>query len=161
MAASSDRTTIKAALDALIDRFRTNLIADPPTVTKPLRLVEEGDGGVTLHARPFMAVGIARVRVIGVTDDDRIIEVTAGMRVVVDASGASSRDAILDVVGAVDDYLDSIRDSGVIDGADGFDDRTWTFAYPKPIAGARMITAEASQPFVVRVARGFNRAPAP
>jgi len=161
MAATTDRTTIKAALDALIDVLRANLIADPPTATKPLRLIGEGDGGATLHARPFMSVRIERARVLGVTDDDKIMEVAAGMRVVVDASGSSSRDAILDVVGAVDDYLDSIRDTGVIDGADGFDDRTWTFAYPKPIAGARMMTADASLPFVVRVARGFNRVTGP
>lgn len=161
MAASTDRTTIKAAMDALIDALRANLIADPPTATKPLRLVEEGDVSAAPHARPFMTVGIERTKVIGVTDDDKIVDVALRIRVGVDASTPAARDAILAVVGAVDDYFDSIRDSGVIEGADGLDDRTWTFAYPKSTAGARMMTAEATQPFVVRVARGFNRVPAP
>jgi hypothetical protein len=67
---------------------------------------------------------------------------------------------VLDKIGALEDYLDGIVDAGVLEGAEGFDDRIWTFEYPNTTSGARAAAATASQTFVVKVQREHNRVPA-
>jgi hypothetical protein len=122
--------------------------------------VEVGGAGVEEHPRPFMTLQLTRTRPIGATENDKVIEATMSLHLVTDVAAADPHDAILDKVGAVDDYLDSIIDTGVIEGAEGFDDRAWTFDYPKTAAGARVASAQATQMFVVKVERGQNRLPA-
>jgi len=154
---TADRTTIKAAIDELVNKLRTNLAAIPPTATKPFVRVEVGDLGTEEYPRPFLTVHLARARPIGVVDDDKVMEISMARRIATDVSTSDPHGAILDKVGALDDYLDTLRDSGVIAGAEGFDDRVWTFDYPKGTAGSRVATAEATQTFVVKVQRTFNR----
>ena len=99
-------------------------------------------------------------RPIAVVDNDKVIEVTMTLRLVMDVSGSDSHAAMLDSIGAIDDYLDSLIDVGVLEGAEGFDDRVWTFEYPAGTAGARAAVASATQTFVVKVEREQNRVPA-
>ena len=160
MPPTPDRTTIKAAIEELTDKLRGGLVADPPTATKPFRRVEVGACGAGKYPRPYLTLHLVRARPIGVVDDDKLMEVTTRLGMVTDVLSAEPYDALLDKVGAIDDYLDGIVDSGVIDGAEGFDDRVWTFDEPKATAGARVATAWATQSFVVAVERNWNRAPA-
>ena len=159
--ATADRTTIKAAIEELTTKLRTNLVADPPTATKPFRRVEIADTGVEEYPRPFLTLLLTRTRPVGVADNDRLVEVTMTLRVVTDVAASDPHAAMLDTIGAVEDYFDSILDAGVIEGAEGFDDRAWTFEYPRATAGARVASATATQTFVVKVERGQNREPAP
>lgn len=159
--ATADRTTIKAAIGELTTKLRTNLVADPPTATKPFRRVEIADTGVEEYPRPFLTLLLTRTRPVGVADNDRLLEVTMTLRVVTDVAASDPHAAMLDTIGAVEDYFDSILDAGVIEGAEGFDDRAWTFEYPRATAGARVASATAIQTFVVKVERGQNREPAP
>lgn len=155
-----DRTTIKAALEALVTGLRDNLTADPPTAAKPLRRVVESAIGLAGQPRPALGVRLLRAEPIGTVDDDKLMAVTMLLEVSADAAGEASHEALLDVVGAIDDYLDSIRDTGVIEGADGLDERTWKLPAPKSVAGVRAATAEAEVTLVVRVQREYNREPA-
>lgn len=157
---TADRTTIKAAAQALIEALRENLVADPPTVTAPFRRVSVGKLTGTEFARPYLGVWLAKSRPIGATSDDKLMEVSIHLRVVADVVDVDSHDPLLDFVGAVDDYLDAQRDDGFIEGADGFDERSWSYEYPAGTAGARVATATAVQVFVVRVEREQNREPA-
>ncbi len=157
---TADRTTIKAAIDELVNKLRTNLTAIPPTSAKPFRRVEVGDTGTQEYPRPFLTVRLVRTRPIGMVDGDKVMEVSTALRLVTDVSASDPHGAMLDKIGALDDYLDSVRTNGVIAGAEGFDDRVWTFDYPKATAGSRVATAEATQTFVVKVQRTFNRVPA-
>ncbi len=157
---TSDRTTIKAAIEELTTKLRTNLVADPPTATKPFRRVEVTAGGVGEHPRPFLTLLLTRTRAAGVIDNDKLAEVSMTLRMVTDVSASDPHEAILDKIGAVEDYLDGIVDTGVIEGAEGFDAREWTFDYPRTTAGARVASATATQTFVVKVERGQNREPA-
>ncbi len=156
----ADRTTIKAAIEELVNKLRANLAANPPTATKPFRRVEVGDAGAAEYPRPFLTVRLVRARPIGVVDDDKVMEVAAGMRMVTDVAASDPHGAILDKIGALDDYLDGLRDGGVIEGAEGFDDRAWTFDYPRTTAGSRVAAAEATMTFVVKVQSTYNRVPA-
>lgn len=158
--ATADRTTIKAAIEELTTKLRTNLVADPPTATKPFRRVEIADTGVEEYPRPFLTLLLTRTQPVGVVDNDRLVEVTMTLRVVTDVRASDPHAAMLDTIGAVEDYFDSILDTGVIEGAEGFDDRAWTFEYPRATAGARVASATATQTFVVKVERGQNREPA-
>ena len=156
-----DRTTIKATIDELVTKLRTNLVADPPTASKPFRRVEVGGAGVEEYPRPFLTLLLTRTRPISVTDNDRLVEVSMTLRMVTDLSASDPHAAMLDTIGAVEDYFDGILDTGVIDGAEGFDDREWTFDYPRATAGARTASATATQTFIAKVQRGQNREPAP
>ncbi len=158
--ATADRTTIKAAIEELTTKLRTNLVADPPTATKPFRRAEIADTGVEEYPRPFLTLLLSRTQPVGVADNDRLVEVTMTLRVVTDVAASDPHAAMLDTIGAVEDYFDSILDAGVIEGAEGFDDRAWTFEYPRATAGARVASATATQTFVVKVERGQNREPA-
>lgn len=158
---TADRTTIKAAIDELVNKLRTNLAAISPTATKPFRRVEVGDTATEEYPRPFLTMRLVRAKPIAVVDDDKVMEVTTALRMVTDVSVSDPHGVLLDKIGALDDYLDSIRDSGVIAGAEGFDDRVWTFDYPRATSGSRVASAEATQTFVVKVQRTFNRVPAP
>jgi hypothetical protein len=154
-----DRTTIKAAMDEFVDQLGTNLVADPPTASAPFRKVALGVGDAEDYPRPFLTVRPLRARSVDVVDDDKLIEVTVELRLVADVLGADPLTPLLDRIGAVDDFLDGIRDGGVIEGAEGFDDRVWTFDEPRSTAGARLAAATAAQAFIVKVQRGQNRAP--
>ena len=156
-----DRTTIKAAIEELTTKLRTNLTADPPTAAKPFRRVEIADAGVEEYPRPFLTLLLTRTRPISVTDNDRLVEVSMTLRMVTDLSVSDPHAAMLDTIGAVEDYFDGILDTGVIDGAEGFDDRAWSFDYPRATAGARTASATATQAFIVKVQRGQNRESAP
>lgn len=160
MAGTPDRTTIKAAIEELIDKLRTNLVADSLTAAEPFRRVTVGEAGVEEYPRPYLTLWLVRSRPIGVSENDKLVEVSMSLRVVTDVSASDPHEAILDKIGALDDYLDSIADTGVIEGAEGFDDRAWTFNYPSATAGARVATASATQTFVVKVEREHNREPA-
>ncbi len=155
-----DRTTIKAAITNLVTSLRTNLVADPPTDSKPFREVQPGDGDAESFVRPFLLVRLIAAEPVGMVDDDKVLEVSMKFRIVTDVIASDPHDAILDKVGAVDDYLDSLIDTGVLDGAEGFDHRRWSFEYPLAAAGARLAAAEASQTFIVKVERQQNREPA-
>ena len=155
-----DRTTLKAAIDELSTKLRANLVADPPTATKPFRRVEVGPVGIEEYPRPFLGLLLSRARPIGVTDNDKIIEASMTLRLVTDVTASDPHGAILDKIGAVDDYLDSLIDTGILEGAEGFDDRVWTFDYPRATSGARVASASAAQTFVVTVERQQNRVPA-
>lgn len=157
---TADRTTIRAAVDALMTKLRANLVASPPTATKPFRRIEIGEGGVGEYPRPYMTLALSRVRPIGAVDNDKVFEVTMTLRLVTDATAADPHGAMLDKIGATEDYLDGIVDTGVLEGSEGYDDRVWTFGYPRTTSGARAATAEAMQTFVVKVQRGQNRVPA-
>ena len=155
-----DRTTIKAAIEELTDKLRANLVAAPPTAAKPFRRVEVGAAGLEEYPRPFLTLMLTRTRPVAVVDNDKMIEVTMMLRSVTDVSAADPHAAMLDTIGAVDDYLDSLIDTGVLEGAEGCDDRVWTFEYPRGTVGVRAAVASATQTFVVKVERGQNRVPA-
>lgn len=160
MPPTPDRTTIKVVIEELTTRLRANLVADPPTATKPFRRVEVGGQGLEEYPRPFLTLQLARTRPIGVTQNDKVVEVAMTLWIVTDVLASDPHTAMLDEISAIDDYLDSVIDTGVIEGAEGFDDRVWTFEYPKSTAGARVATAKATQSFVVKIERGQNRIPA-
>ncbi len=160
MAATPDRTTIKAAIEDLTGKLRSNLVADPPTMAKPFRHVAVSDANAAQFPRPFLTLLLTRTHPIGVTDGDKLIEVTMTLRVVTDVTATDPHEAILDKIGAVEDYFDSVLDAGVIEGAEGFDDREWVFSYPRATSGSRMASTEATQTFVVKVERQQNREPA-
>lgn len=155
---TAQRTTIKAAVSELISKLRDNLTADPPTAQKPFRRVEAGTGEVGHFPRPFLAVRVVRVRPATAVDGDRVVEVTIEMRIAADILGVDPLSAIYDQMGAVEDYLDSIRELGIIDGATGFEDRVWALETARTSSGARVSTATAQQTLHVAVQRGFNRA---
>ena len=152
-----DRSTIRAVLDKLETRFNVKLVADPPTASKPFRKVIEGEAGFVEHARPFITIRATRPRSIGVTQDDKVMEVTVVCRLVTDVLESGPNAALFDKVGAVDDYFDSIVEGGLLEGAEGLDNRVWEFGYPKTPSGARVAFADCTQTFVVKVARGSNR----
>ena len=158
--ATPDRTTIKAAIEELTTKLRANLVADPPTAAKPFRRVEVATGGIEEYPHPFLTLMLARTRTVGVIEDDKLLEVSMTLRMVTDVAASDPHEAILDKIGAIEDYLDSILDTGVIEGAEGFDDREWTFDYPRATAGVRVASAAAVQTFVVKVERQHNREPA-
>ena len=160
MPPTPDRTTIKAAIDELTTKLRTNLVADPPTAGKPFRRVEVAEAGAEAFPRPFLALALTRSRPIGICNNDKLMEVSMTLRMVTDVTEIDPHAAILDKVGAIEDYLDGLIDTGVIDGAEGFDDREWTFDYPNATAGSRVASATATQTFVAKVQRGYNREPA-
>ncbi len=160
MSRTSDRTTLKAALAELAAKLTANLVADPPTGAKPLRGLTVGAGSVMACPRPFMALRLARTRTIAVMDDDKVLAATVLLTLVTDVSASDPHDALLDKIGAVEDYLDSLIDIGVMEGTEGSDDREWTFEYPSATTGARVVSAQAVQTLIVKVERGQNREPA-
>ncbi|MBI1825877.1 MAG: hypothetical protein HY287_05860 [Planctomycetes bacterium] len=155
---TADRTTIRIAADQLLSRLRSDLIAEPPNAAHPFRRVEVGIGHVTDLSRPFLCLRLLSATPLGTTDDDKVLEVRAVLRAVVELSTSDGHAALLDAVGAVDDSLDAIRDVGIVDGSEGFDDREWRFEYSETTSGVRVAAAEASFTFVVKVKRGSNRA---
>lgn len=157
---TADRTTIRAAIDEFLSKLITNLAAEPPTGTKPFRRVVIGEAAADEHPRPFLAVRLTRAAPIGAVDDDKLFEVELRLRLVTDVTGGDTHGEMLNKVGAIEDYLDGIRNTGVLDGAEGFDDRAWTFTYPTATSGARLAAAEAAQSCVVKVRRSQNRLPA-
>lgn len=160
MAATPDRTTIRAAFEALTDLLRMNLVADPPTSAKPFVSVQVGAPAPTAYARPFLAASLARTRPIGATQGDKILSVTSVLRIVTDVIDDDPHAVLLDKIGAVDDFFDGIADVGIIEGSEGFDDRVWTFDLPLEASGSRVASASAEQSFVVKVERQQNRVPA-
>jgi len=157
---TADRTTVRAALAALTERLEQELVASPPTASKPFRRVEVGAVGVNEHPRPFLSVLLASTKPVSSVDGDRIIEVRTTLRAVVDVTEPDTHETILGVVGAVEDVLDGLREEGLLDGAEGFDDSSWRVEYPKSAAGARIVVATAGLSFMVKVEREQNRVPA-
>lgn len=158
---TADRTTVKAAINELTTKLTDNLVADPPTSAKPFRRIGVGESQPDAFARPFLMITLTRSRPIGVTENDRLIEIQMQLRAVVDVTAAVAHDVLLDAIGAIEDYFDSIIDTGVIDGAEGFDNRVWSFDYPSTTSGARLAVASAGQTFIVKVERQQNLTPAP
>ena len=154
---TADRTTLRAAIDDLVVKLRVNLVANPPTVTKPFRAVAVGNVGQEEFPRPYMGLYVIRSRPVEATSDDRVFEVTLMTRIVTDATSTDALGVALDQIGAVEDYLDGLRDVGIRIGAEGMESRDWEFQYPKATSGARVITAEAEQTLIVKVQRAFNR----
>ena len=154
---AADRSKIKLVVEKIKSQFDSKLVADPPTATKPFRKVIEGEATFVEHARPFITIMAIGAKTISVTDDDKMIEVTVLCRLVTDVLEAGPTDELFDKVGAVDDYFDSIIAGGMIDGAEGFDARSWKFGYPRETSGARVAFAECTQTFVVKVDRSDNR----
>ena len=157
---TADRTTIKAVIEDLTTKLRANIVADPPTDSRPFRKMEIAAAGVEEYPRPFLTLQLIRSRVVGVTDNDKLLEVTMSFRLVTDVSALDPHAAILDKIGAVEDYFDSLIDIGVLDGSEGFDNRIWKIDYPKTTSGSRVGVALAEQSFVVKVERQQNREPA-
>ena len=155
-----DWTTIKAALEELVTRLRTNLTSDPPTPTQPFRRVVLGACAPQDQPRPFLSLRPARARPGGVADNDKLLEIEVELGVVTDVVTSDPHGPLLDAAAAVDDYLDGVLDSGILEGAEGFDDREWTFDAPRQTAGARVASATAALSFVVKVQRSHNRAAA-
>lgn len=155
-----DRTTLKAAIEELTDKLRTNLTADPPTVGKPFRRVAVHVGGVDEFPRPFLTLHVTRARPIAVVDNDKLWAATMSLRAVADVRASDLHAELLDPIAAIEDYLDSLIDIGVLEGAEGFDDRVWSYEYTKTTAGSRVAAATAVQTFVVKVEREQNREPA-
>lgn len=160
MAATPDRTTIRAVVDELLAKLRANLVADPPTAAKPFRRVAVGGAGLAAQPRPVLAIWLTRTRPIGTTDGAKLFEVMLTLRLIADVGNGDAHTTLLDHIGAIEDYVDTLRNTGVLEGADGFDDRIWTFDDPPTSAGARTGSAQAIQSFVVRVEREQNRVPA-
>ncbi len=156
-----DRTTLRAAVEALTGHLRTSLTAEPPTAARPLRLVVGGAAGVDEHPRPFLSLALTRVRPVTASDGDRLFAATMVFRLVTDVTTSDTLAALLDAPAAVEDAFDALVDDGLLEGAEGFDEREWSFEYPRATAGARVAVAIATQTFVVRVQRAFNRTPAP
>lgn len=147
------RTTIKQTLAGLLGDMDAHLVADPPLSSRPLRSVIGGKPGDTAFPRPFVSVYLLQAEIAGAADDDKMISVTMGMRLCADADGADPHDSLLEIIGRIDNYFDSLRDDGLLNGAAGFDDRSWKFDYPRITAGARVVAAIATQTFAVRVRR--------
>lgn len=156
---TADRTTVKAAMQSLMSKLRTNLQADPPTAAKPFRRIEEGQGTANEYVRPFMTVRLTKTEPVATTQGDKIAQAMVSMRLVTDVVSDDPHAAILDAIGAVEDYFDSLLTGGtdVEEGADGFDDRTWKLTYPAGSTGVQTAEAVCEQTFVVKVERGFNR----
>ena len=161
MASIPDRTTVKKAIQELVLALRANLVADPLTVTTPFRRVDEGPPTPSQYPRPFLSVWLTKAEPTALTEGEKILRVTAKLKLVTDVLGDDPHDTILARMGAVDDSFDSLitGPTEVTDGADGFEDRTWTFDYPAGSTGGRMASAECELTFVVKVERGFNRVP--
>ncbi len=153
----SDRTTIKTTIQQFVTLLKNNLTAEPPTSTNPLRRVAVGEAGNQEYPRPYLAVRLIRFGPVATVDDDRMFQVISELRLVTDVTAADPHDAILEKIGAVENYLDTILDTGVIEGAEGFDDREWKIEYPKASSGARVAVAVATQTFVVNVDRQLNQ----
>ena len=159
--ATPDRTTVKAAVQALMSKLRSSLKAEPPTATRPFRRIEEGAAKFDEYVRPFMTVRIVEVEPVGTTEGDKTFRVDLEMRLATDVIGDDPHDAILDAVGAVEDFFDGllVDEDEVIEGADGFDDRSWAFGYPSGSAGVQAAEARCRQSFIVKVEREYNRVP--
>lgn len=159
--ATPDRTTIKATMQGLMAALRDNLQADPPTATKPFRRIEEGEVRFSEYVRPFLTVRLVKTEPASATEGDKVWQATIAMRLVTDVVSGDPHDAILDAVGAVEDCFDSLLtgEDNVVEGADGFDDRLWSFVYPAGSAGVQVAEATCQQTVVVKVERGYNRVP--
>ncbi len=155
-----DRTTIRTAIDELVTKFRSNLVASPTTTAKPFHAVHVGAPSVSDHPRPFIAINLIRARPIATVDGDRIVEVQIAARIVTDVTGTDPFGAILDHLGATDDYLDSLIGTGIIDGAEGLENRAWTFDDAKVRSGPRTLSATGKQTLIVKIERNHNQTPA-
>ncbi len=159
--ATSDRTTVKATVQALLAEMRAGLVADPPDGEAPFRGIEEGFARYDEYVRPFMTVRILETTAVTAVEGDKIVRVTFDMRLVTDVLSDDPHDAILDAVGAVEDFFDGLLtgEDEIIEGADGFDDRSWSFKYPSGSTGPLAAEASCRQTCLVKVERGYNRVP--
>ncbi|MCH8892229.1 MAG: hypothetical protein IIB32_01915, partial [Chloroflexi bacterium] len=72
MAATPDRTTVKKAIQELVLALRTNLVADPLTVSKPFRRVDEGPPAASQYPRPFLSVWLTKAEPTALTEGEKI-----------------------------------------------------------------------------------------
>jgi len=150
-----DRTTLRAAITALSEEIQAGIISDPPTAGKPFRRLIQGEVKGDEFARPFLAIRLERAKPLASSEGDRLFESSVGLSIAADVAG-DAHDGILALVAAVEDLFDALQGSGLIEGADGFDDRAWSFRYAPTTSGARRVLAEATMGLVVRVARELN-----
>lgn len=154
-----DRTPLKTVMKTLMASLRSGLVADPPTLSKPFRKIEEGDATVNEYVRPFMAVRLIKMEPLDTIEGDKMILATLAMRLVTDVVSDDPHDTILDAVAAVEDHFDNMQilQQVFVEGADGFDDRKWAFTYPVGSSGVRTAQSSCEQTFVVKVERAQNR----
>lgn len=152
----ADRSTILEALEELRDQLAAALEQDPPTAQKPFRRIVDGEPGAIEFPRPFLALRAVRAAPVTVSDDDKAMEVTVGLRILTDVTDASPLATLFSKAAAVDDFLDGLREDGLVEGVEGFDRQTWSFIYPKQTAAARIAQADGTLTFVVKVARDQN-----
>jgi len=155
---TADRTTIKAAVQSLVAVMRSDLTAEPPTAAKPLRRVEEGPARFGEYVRPFMTVSLSQMEPLASIEGDKIWRASLVLRIVTDVMSGDPHSVLLGAVAAVEDFFDDLMadEDEVIEGADGFDDRTWTLGYPAGSTGSAAAEASCKQSFVVKVGRGEN-----
>jgi len=158
---ADDRTTIKAAVQELVSQLRDGLTASPPTAGKPFRAVRAGFDGPEAAARPFLAVRLSKATPSAALEGDKVFDCTAVLRLVTDIAAADAHDELLDKAAAVEDFFDGLlaAEASVVEGADGFDDRSWTYSYPSGTVGGGTAAAECTMTCRVRVERGANREP--
>ncbi|MFQ5463590.1 MAG: hypothetical protein ACE5E5_13320 [Phycisphaerae bacterium] len=160
MPPTPDRTTIQSAFDALMARLRAVLVADPPTPAAPFYGAIAGTPAPTSHPRPFLAVTVVAAEPIGGISGDKLIRVALGLHIVTDVGQTDPHAEIVDKIGAVDDFFDNTIQTGLIEGAQGFDDRNWQIDMAVATSGSRTAGAAARQSMIVKVARNQNRIPA-
>lgn len=149
-----NRTTISAVVADIVQKLTDNLVGSPPD--KPFRSLVFGSVEGEQGPRPILGLRLLATRAVGVTDDDKIQELTLALGAAVDVIRQDPHEELLPVLAALDDYLDGIRDAGLVDGAEGMDNGAWKFAYPESKSGARVLTAEMAVTVVLRIARENN-----
>ena len=152
----ASQTTIKAVLDKIEARYRTQLVADPPTNNKPFWTVIEGIATGIETTRPFLAVHAADVRPTDRMDGDQHIRLTFVTQLFTDIDDASMIADLHNKMSEVDDFWDDERAAGFLSGAEGFDERQWKIIHPKETQPTRMGRAELTNTCIVNVGRGSN-----
>lgn len=149
-----NRTTISAVVADIVQKLTDNLVGSPPA--KPFRSLVFGSVEGEQGPRPILGLRLLATRAVGVTDDDKIQELTLVLGTAVDVIKQDPHEELLPILAALDDYLDGIRDTGLVDGAEGMDNGAWKFIYPESKSGARVLTAEMAVTVVLRIARENN-----
>ena len=152
----ASQTTIKAVLDKIESRYRTKLVADPPTATKPFWTVIEGIATGIEATRPFLAIHATEVRPTDRMDGDQHFRLTFVTQLFTDIDDASQIADLHNKMSEVDDFWDDERATGLLNGAEGFDERRWQIIHPKETQPTRLGRAELTNTCIVNVKRGTN-----
>ncbi len=145
-------------LDEYAVKLRANVVASTLTAAKPFRALYLGPMNPYSFPRPFLTLSLTRLVPIASASDDRVFTVHVHLGIATDVKETDANDEILDKIAAVEDYLDSIRTTGVKEGANGFDLNAWDITWPDASTTSRVATAIAKQEVIVKVKRGENRA---